>query len=72
MPSVTPKVFQTLIGKALPQPVTPKAFQTLMMQAIPAPVSRARARSSSACCEPRTSEACAGHANTATNRTQTR
>ncbi len=34
---VTPKVFQTLIGKALPQPVTPKAFQTLMMQAIPAP-----------------------------------
>jgi len=34
---VTPKVFQTLIGKALPQPVTPKAFQTLMMQAVPAP-----------------------------------
>ena len=34
---VTPRVFQTLIGRALPQPVTPKAFQTLMMQAVPAP-----------------------------------
>jgi ABC-type multidrug transport system fused ATPase/permease subunit len=34
---LTPKVFQTMIGKALPQPVTPKAFQTLMMQAIQPP-----------------------------------
>jgi ABC-type multidrug transport system fused ATPase/permease subunit len=41
---VTPRVFQTLIGKALPQPVTPKAFQTLMMQAIPQPVPAAPAQ----------------------------
>jgi ABC-type multidrug transport system fused ATPase/permease subunit len=41
VPSVAPKVFQTLIGKALPQPVTPKAFQTLMMQAVPAPAQAA-------------------------------
>jgi len=40
---VTPKIFQTLIGKALPQPVTPKAFQTLMMQAIPAPATPTQA-----------------------------
>ncbi len=40
---ITPKVFQTLIGKALPQPVTPKAFQTLMMQAIPQPAALAPA-----------------------------
>jgi ABC-type multidrug transport system fused ATPase/permease subunit/thiamine kinase-like enzyme len=40
---VTPKVFQTLIGKALPQPVTPKAFQTLMMQALPSPAAPAEA-----------------------------
>ena len=33
---VTPKAFQTLIGKALPTPVSQKAFQTLMMQAVPA------------------------------------
>jgi hypothetical protein len=32
---VTPRAFQTLIGKALPAPITPKAFQTLMMQAVP-------------------------------------
>ncbi|MFL5807863.1 MAG: ABC transporter ATP-binding protein, partial [Roseiflexaceae bacterium] len=32
---VTAKAFQTLMTKALPQPVSPKAFQTLMMQAIP-------------------------------------
>jgi ABC-type multidrug transport system fused ATPase/permease subunit len=35
--TVTPRAFQTLIGKALPAPVTPKAFQTLMMQAVPPP-----------------------------------
>ena len=34
---VTPKVFQTMIGKALPQPVTPKVFQTLLTQALPPP-----------------------------------
>ena len=44
VPSVTPKAFQTLIGKALPVPVTPKAFQTLMMQAIPQPVPAAPAQ----------------------------
>jgi ABC-type multidrug transport system fused ATPase/permease subunit/thiamine kinase-like enzyme len=37
VPSVTPRAFQTLIGKALPAPVTPKAFQTLMMQMVPLP-----------------------------------
>jgi len=40
---VTPKVFQTMIGKALPQPVAPKIFQTLMMQAIQPPAPAAQA-----------------------------
>ena len=37
VPTVTPKAFQTLIGKALPAPVSQKAFQTLMMQAVVPP-----------------------------------
>ena len=37
VPSVTPKAFQTLIGKALPAPASQKAFQTLMMQAVVPP-----------------------------------
>ncbi|MBK9714890.1 MAG: ATP-binding cassette domain-containing protein [Kouleothrix sp.] len=36
-PAVSPKIFQTLIGKALPAPATPKAFQTLMMHVVPPP-----------------------------------
>jgi len=34
---VTHKVFQTMIGQALPQPVTHKVFQTMMTQALPPP-----------------------------------
>jgi ABC-type multidrug transport system ATPase subunit len=33
---VTPKAFQTLIGRALPAPVSEKVFQTLMMKVVPA------------------------------------
>ena len=33
---VAPKVFHTLIGRALPRPVTPKVFQTLLTQAVQA------------------------------------
>jgi ABC-type multidrug transport system fused ATPase/permease subunit len=33
-PVESPRVFQTLIGHALPAPATPKAFQTLMMQGV--------------------------------------
>ena len=51
VPQVTPRAFQTLIGKALPAPASQKAFQTLMMQAVvppppaatPAPVTPAPA-----------------------------
>jgi ABC-type multidrug transport system fused ATPase/permease subunit len=32
---VTPGVFHTLVGAALPRPVTPQVFHTLLMQAVP-------------------------------------
>jgi ABC-type multidrug transport system fused ATPase/permease subunit len=34
-PAVAPQVFQTMMTKALPQPVSVQTFQTLMMQAVP-------------------------------------
>jgi ABC-type multidrug transport system fused ATPase/permease subunit len=52
-PVVAPKIFQTLMTKALPQPVSSRAFQTLMMQALPpsaaaAPVAQPAAASTPA------------------------
>jgi ABC-type multidrug transport system ATPase subunit len=35
IPVVAPKVFQTMMTQALPQPVSSKAFQTMLLQAIP-------------------------------------
>jgi ABC-type multidrug transport system fused ATPase/permease subunit len=35
IPVVAPQVFQTMMTKALPQPVSVQTFQTLMMQALP-------------------------------------
>jgi ABC-type multidrug transport system fused ATPase/permease subunit len=44
IPVVAPQVFQTMMTKALPQPVSVQTFQTLMMQALPpAPVAAAPA-----------------------------
>jgi ABC-type multidrug transport system fused ATPase/permease subunit len=37
IPVVPPKVFQTLMGQALPTPISQKAFQTLMMKAVVPP-----------------------------------
>jgi ABC-type multidrug transport system fused ATPase/permease subunit/thiamine kinase-like enzyme len=37
VPVESPKIFQTLIGHALPAPATPKAFQTLMMLGVVPP-----------------------------------
>jgi thiamine kinase-like enzyme len=39
-PVESPKIFQTLIGHALPAPATPKAFQTLMTQGVAPPPQR--------------------------------
>ena len=35
--AVPPQIFQTLMGRALPEPASEKAFQTLMMQAVALP-----------------------------------
>jgi ABC-type multidrug transport system fused ATPase/permease subunit len=44
IPVVAPQVFQTMMTKALPQPVSVQTFQTLMMQALPpAPAAAAQA-----------------------------